>query len=83
VNKISILFVLACLSACASPPQADQSVAAAPACQNLEAATGSNRLTRGKCVTIDPRDQDAARALTEQLQMDQFQRNLPRPGTSN
>jgi hypothetical protein len=79
--KTLIAMVMACtLGACGSldaAPAADDKLAS---CQTLEAATGSNRLTRQACTTTDPAEVDANRAAAEALQRDQIQRALPRPG---
>jgi hypothetical protein len=84
-----MLKILACgvfaLTACAIPEPSVVAVDQTGKCMTLEAATGTNRLSRVPCTPTDPSDREKARAQAEALQRDQAFRDqrssspMPRP----
>jgi hypothetical protein len=84
-----MLKILSCgvflLSACAATEPTTVAVDQTGKCMTLEAATGSNRLSRVPCAPTDPSDREKARAQAEALQRDQAFRDqkssspMPRP----
>jgi hypothetical protein len=80
MKSFTLLLIACALGACGSidtAPTSDEKVAN---CQRLEAATGTNHLSRQSCRTADPAELNAAREAADTLQRDQIQRSILRPG---
>ena len=73
------MLLLTSLAACSTIDAGQRPDEQALSCQTLEAATGTNRLSRQRCSAPDQAALNDARDAAEALQRDQIQRSLPRP----